>query len=319
MIDRRTLMLFQPYNREVGTPWRQRIHTADQFTEFVRLHNGVTPDVFVSVYDMSCTIDKIFLDFDGEGSLDTLTRLLRYLHDIGEHPYVTFSGRKGYHLWLPLRSPQRVVSSQDLTHATLSILSEAGVIDKLGRPIDPVIIGDIKRMARVPNTLRPPENRYWCTEERIRLWAQAPHYYTDLTRSRRTVLDLQTVPLEELRQYITRTAYRTQQYSVGSVGVIHPTYNTDPYRESLVRWFSPFMSKRVARSIVYMPEPAHRDRFVAARALLEVGFPPEVVVEKFRQCGWVDFDPDTTMYFLRNIDQKYVDRLWYVNKREVKR
>ena len=167
MIDGRTQELFKPFNREVANPARQRCRTLKDLQDFVALNNGVARDVFTSVYDRKLTIDKVFIDLDGPLCMFALRKLLNYFWCIGEEPLVPFSGSKGFHIYLPL-IPEPRAKARDLEHATLSILWEAGVIDYVGghssgMPVDSTTIGDVRQLCRIPNTLRPPSNDYWCT------------------------------------------------------------------------------------------------------------------------------------------------------------
>jgi hypothetical protein len=325
LIDGRTRALFSPFNREVGNPGRSRIRTFKEFEDFVALNNGVSRDVFTSVYDRKLNIDKIFMDLDGTLCYFALGKLTTYLWSIEEHPYDTFSGMKGFHLWLPLAKPTRRVEARDLEHATLSIIKSAGLIDKIGGhtsglPIDSTTIGDVRQMARIPNTLRPPDNEFWCTwvpdtfwqwsPKKMYQWVQSPHYYSDFARSERDIFDFQTEDYEQMRDYLKERLSVETSIIVGE--------NSTLSKESLFRWFEPFMAPSIAKSIVYDPEPQHKMRFIAAKALLQVGFPIDTILEKFMKCNWVDFDVEKTMYFLHDINRdRYIDKQWW--RKEVKR
>lgn len=321
MIDRRTKRLFSPYDREVGNPARHRIRSFSAFEDFVALNNGVARDVFCSVYDRRLTINKLFIDLDGQLCMFALNKLLSYFWSLGEEPMVTFSGSKGFHIWSALIE-EPGTSAKDLEHATLSLLWEAGVIDYVGghssgMPIDSTTIGDVRQMARIPNTLRPPANKLWCTwmpdtflswsPKRMYQWVQAPHYYNDYPEPKRTLSDYKTQDYDMLRDYMKE--HLNAQTSV----IISEYKSTD--KESLVRYLSPFMAESIARSLVYDPEPPQKVRFIATKALLEHGFPPDLILQKFSQCGWIDFDAEYTAYQIHQINQKkYIDRHWWMKE-----
>jgi hypothetical protein len=250
-----------------------------------------------------------------------LGKLIDYFWNLGEEPLVTFSGSKGFHVWLPL-IPEPRAKAKDLEHATLSILWEAGVIDYVGghssgMPVDSTTIGDVRQLARIPNTLRPPANEYWCTwlpetfltwsAKKLDQWVRRPHYYNDTPVRKSKICDFKTQDYGMLRDYMK------ERLNAHTAVLVAEAKGGD--KESLVKYFTPFMAESIVRSIVYDAEPPHKVRFIATKAMLEKGFPPDIILQKFSQCGWIDFDVEITAMQINQVNQKkYVDRDWWMKE-----
>jgi hypothetical protein len=317
----RTKLLFSPPNREVGNPTRMKVKSIKEIEDFVTLNNGVSRAMFCTVYDLRLIINKIFLDFDGPLARDAVEKILLYLYEISQEPLTTFSGEKGYHLWQVLK-PMKNATPKDLEHATLCLLKDCDLLTSVGghlsgKPVDSTCIGDVRRFGRIPNTLRPPSNKYWCTwlpdtfltwtPKRLLQWVKTPHYYDDYPEAKLTLRDLQTHSYDDIRKEFLEHLNRTTQTYV-SADVISNGSNGGT-KELLVKWFSPFMARRIAQNIVYVPEPEQTDRFIATKALMEAGFSHSTILNMFYKCGWIDFDVEITNKYILSIDQnKYVDR-----------
>jgi len=288
----------------------------------------VSSAVFCTVYDLRLGIDKIFLDLDGPLARDAIEKVILFLYEIKQEPMQTFSGMKGYHLWQVIKK-EKFTTPKDLEHSTLCLLKDCDLLTKTGghlsgMPVDSTTIGDVRQFGRMPNTLRPPANEYWCTwlpdtflnwtPKRLLQWVRTPHYYNDYPEAKLTLKDLQTHDYDDVRaEYIAHLNKTTQTYvSALSFG----NGSDGGSKESLVKWFSPFMSPRIAQSIVYVPEPMHTHRFIATKALLEAGFSHSTILNMFSKCGWVDFSIEITDSFICGIDQdRYVDRDKWKKKR----
>jgi hypothetical protein len=332
-VDGRTLDLFAPFSREVGNPNRYRIRTQEQFEKFVYLNNGVSRDVFTSVYPSNHLIDKFFFDFDcsvkkypditmDEVFADFCT-LISYLVDLGERPLPVVTGRKGYHLYISL-SPSKA-SKQELWLATLCLLYESGLIwfdfDKDGkkewhqsRAVDTTTIGDIEQLCRIPNTLRPPENDFWCTwlplnEFDVRdmsvedtfNWARRYHIRDDecFRRSR-------------LRNFITRDMEFFEDFKLKHVGsVFMGSLDGPSERESVIyNMLSPFIPDSVIARVIH-PEADHESRYITALAMLENGLSVDFTVSLMQQIGWNDFDLGYCRYQVQQVERNRGTRYRY--------
>lgn len=323
-VDDRTLDLFSPFPREVGNPYRRKIFSEEQFREFVQLNSGVSRDVFTSVYPSSRVVDKLFSDFDcstkkfpdltmGE-VYDDFCKFYGYLVDIGLHPLPMITGRKGYHLHLPL-IPEKV-TKQELWLATLSVLYESGLIwfdyNKDGikewhhsRAIDTSTIGDIEQLCRIPNTPRAPENVFWCTwlpsyKHDIRdmsvgdtfTWAQRYHLRDDKCIRTKTVRHLITRDIDFF------TDFKTQHGNITSIIDFEVLSDREKMLHSMLR---PFIPNSIIARVIH-PEADQDSRFVTALAMLESGLSVSFVVQLLSMIGWNDWSASITKYQVEQIN-----------------
>jgi hypothetical protein len=323
-VDDRTLDLFSPFDREVGNPHRRRIRTQEQFENFVQLNNGVSKDIFTSVYPSNHAIDKLFFDFDcstkkypdltmGE-VFDDFCRFYGYLVDLGEHPLPIITGKKGYHLYIPLISTKS--TKQELWLATLSLLYEAGLIwfdyDENGikqwhqsRAIDTTTIGDVEQLCRIPNTRRAPENIFWCTwlplhKYDVRdmsvgetfTWAQRYHLRDD-----------ECVRVSRLKKFITRDSdffsdFRSSHCGAAVIGGFGVLSEKEKMLHSML---SPFIPDSVISRVIH-PEADQESRFITALSMLESGLSVDFVVNLLRLIEWNDWSVAITRYQVEQIN-----------------
>lgn len=185
-LDKTTKILFGRMPREVANPNRwvnKPARTIKDLENFIDSNNGVR-DCYTSVYPLDTVIDdvrytlidKIYFDVDYklgittlEQSFDEGKKLYRWAVDEGQYRVIPrITGKKG--IALDILTKPKTYENQEakklLKSASYGILCAAfghenGKIK--AKCIDSVVIGDIRRITRFPNTLRPPENLTWCT------------------------------------------------------------------------------------------------------------------------------------------------------------
>lgn len=295
-IDPITRRLFSPFDREVGNPKRKRIYSLSDFIFFVERNNGIR-DCYVSLYAMNGVIDKIFFDLDSDsglsGCLEDARRLYSWMVDEGYDVIPVLSGKKGFHFYLLLKPMKYPDSKLLLRRATYGILCEVfgtgeGKIKTAS--VDPHPIGDVRRMVRIPNTLRPPENLTWCTYlpsdwldmdvlELIE-HMKSPHVYDyPLDGKRPTLYDFPEPPVDV-------TEWR-------------PVGKTTPIRVKGHTILQNVLRPCLYRHLVGDPEPPHVVRVAATIDLLNF-FTEEEIFEMYKSLGWRDWDPDITRYQIRS-------------------
>lgn len=310
MLDSTTSILFSPFEREVANPIRRRIHTSREFENFISQNNGVH-DCFTSVYSHDLTIDKLFFDFDGSYAIEEAKRVSEFVTGKLNSPIIAIvSGKKGIHLYI-LTKPVKIDDPRPLIrNAQLYILIETfgEEIQKiLGKEIsksskeeiskafneaihaaDRRIIGDVRRICRIPNTLRPPENRAWCTF--------LPPDWTNMSE-----LDIQ--------RHIKQT--HTYKYDLGgqlldieNLPKIEINFSSDDSAENghvnIPGKENDFL-KSVLRPCLYTnittKNPQHAVRTATTIELLEF-LKPQQVFDIYAKLDWVDWDPELTRYHI---------------------
>ena len=312
-MDRTTLELFGRLPREVGNPARFPIYSIKQLQEFKNKYNGIT-DCFVSLYPSNFLIDKIFFDFDyGDYVLDDAKSVYEYLTNHGYKVIPIVSGKKGYHLYWLLKP--RIYGSDVkvlLTKATYYIIHEVfgdfkqqAIIDKDGRQrqifrtkdriiaIDPTACGDIRRLVRLPNTLRPPENNAYCTY-------LPPDKFLDMTETDilhhmksihnyKYDMDRSNAPLLTDFEYDLKTNFNARETWETLTNPI-TTSNPNLFLQNLLR---PCIHKNLI-----VTHPSHLIRVIATIDLLNMGFSVDSIVDLYSTLGWEDFDEHITRKYV---------------------
>jgi len=149
--------------REVGNPYRKWIHLPKDFIAFIRDCERLRKPCYLSVQpfkkrDEVYGLDRLFFDFDSDGDLDKAwkgasdfaEKLKRFY---GITPLITFSGRKGYHVYVFLwETIEFKESQQHLLKPIYSLLQDKLLKGLKYETLDEGVIGDVKRLARVPYT-----------------------------------------------------------------------------------------------------------------------------------------------------------------------
>ncbi len=158
MVDRTTQLLFGEFPRDVGNPRRRVIYSLRQMENFIARNNGVN-DCYTGVYPNSLRIAEIFHDHDGKGALEESKRLYIFLRNRSYPVVPVASGKKGIHLHQLVKGDGGTKEQLiDVTHSVLN-----ATFGTKPPSVDPHPIGDVRRLCRIPNTLRPPENLNFCT------------------------------------------------------------------------------------------------------------------------------------------------------------
>ena len=308
-MDQTTLELFGRTPREVGNPQRYPIYNLKQLQKFKDNNNGIS-NCYVSLYPSNYLIDKVFFDFDyGLTVLEDTKAVFRYLTDQGDKVIPVVSGKKGYHLYWLLKphiyGPDVKVL---LTKATYRIIHEVfgeftqqSVIGDDGKQrqifrtkdriiaIDPACAGDISRLVRIPNTLRPPQNTSYCTY-------LPPDNFLDMTES------------EILHHHKSQHHYRFDTDRTGCPLLTDFEYDLDTNFKEHQQWQTlskPITTsnpniflKNILRPCIYnritIQHPTHLIRVIATIDLLNMGFNPESILDVYSTLGWEDFDKHTT-------------------------
>lgn len=151
--------LFMRFPRQVGVK-RNLVKNRQEFLNWVNNYQGVKHCYF-SVYALrhggfeDAYMDKVYFDFDGENAQDDVLALSDRLVQEGHQHLITFSGRKGFHLYI------FTTGYKDLQH-TKGALHNAHThyISELGIDVDDHVVGDIARVSRVPNTVHLKSGNY---------------------------------------------------------------------------------------------------------------------------------------------------------------
>lgn len=308
-MDKTTKILFGRLPRDVATPKRWMVHTEKDLKNFVVNNNGIE-DCFTSVYPANYLIDKIFNDFDwGKFVLDDAKKYYKWCLDNDYQAIPIVSGKKGYHIYF-ITHPKLYAKKTKLllTKATFSIMKEVfgnfkqettyiegkevRILRTEERVIapDPAVIGDTRRLTRIPNTLRPPENLNYCTylpprdfldmtEEDVVKHMKRTHSYDYEIKFRKApYLDDFEYDFEEEPDY---RSWNPLGLGEKQIIVGNPS-------SFLKRQLRPCLYKRIIGI-----HPNHMTRVASTVDLLIQGFTTEEILSVFSTLGWEDFSEQT--------------------------
>ena len=197
-------------------PRRFKIFNESDAKYLIDIYNG-KKDLYQTVYQYQETVDtfnvivdKIFLDFDYKSDMkfmQDVRTVAEYLYKNDYLFYIRFSGN-GFHIFIllndnELKNPKRAIKNYvSFLHKTTNTES------------DPAVVGDLRRVVRIPNTLnmKHKNKRYYCiaismeelmkkTYEEIRLLAHHPRYCGDFINGHRYLdiseWDVDIVPVKK--------------------------------------------------------------------------------------------------------------------------
>jgi len=131
---------------------RIQVKNLDGLVSLLKALNG-KDDCYVSVYSIPQRylkeVDVIFIETDDLNAAEKIDKALNENH---VNYIKVFSGNKGYHYYIPIY-PIRV---RNFKRAVANLLQELGIDDV----VDPHVVGDIARMARVPYTVHTETGLY---------------------------------------------------------------------------------------------------------------------------------------------------------------
>ena len=150
------------FGRGVGNPQRDFVKNPFEFIRFIERNESSGRCSYASVqpfeaYELPYCIIALFFDFDckenpekaGDEALDFKARLERFYN---VKAIVAFSGNKGYHVWVYLKTPIGKGLTIPQLKAVYNKLMKMIVGNAKYESLDSSVIGDIKQLARVPYT-----------------------------------------------------------------------------------------------------------------------------------------------------------------------
>jgi hypothetical protein len=255
--------VFLNFPRDVADPKRQTVTNVNDFKSWLKRRNGVT-DCFISVYgDRQKIIDKIFIDIDAP--YDEMMKLHRWLEARNYKHTIFFSGG-GYHIYVFTERANLSFPKNALRTAQIYLTDESGV------NADRQVFGDVKRVARIPNTFNPKRGLY--------------------------CIPLGREDIEKGENYIKKIAH--QQHRVKDVWFGEKLFSLEPFDQEpminkldweidddvetmtitneMIKSFSPCILAMLKKE-----NTGHRDRFIIIAYMKERGFLIEEVIDVLKR------------------------------------
>jgi len=301
---------FGPHaGREAGNPHRTFLESANGLTPYILEREARREPCFLSVQpyrarDQVYGLDKLFFDFDSREDPPNLDRVWKetchFVNALkrfyGLRPLIVFSGRRGYHVYVWL---WRVVEFRPSQEAWAKAVYK-GLQGKLLKglsyeTLDPEVLGDIKRLARVPYT--PHEKTgILCepvTEGGQPLWVPPPALTGYREQGIQESLFHRVVEHVKLEQ----EAIRERRAALAARQMRSKRTTTGAYPS---RGFRPCITEALQDDLD--GEYGHLMRLAIAVEYLNHGYTVDQVVPLFRTQG--DFDAEKTRQMVEHAEKR---------------
>lgn len=297
MLDPVTNLLFSDsYPREVGKK-RNLVTSQPQFEDKIDMLNGVD-EVFTNANPLDGSINKIFMDFDGPNSLQEAQKVYTYTLSNNIPTIPVASGKKGIHLYCLFKPRKGDDNKETLIKATDSLLVKSFNLDPNSpttiKSFDNHVKGDLRRLCRVTQTLRPPENSSFCTflppnkgflemkDKDLWWYIRGTHEYNlqDYGLDKKSLPKFDEVIIPEIEK--TKITFECQ--TTPSL----TTYIDNDFLRPLIR---PCLYR-----LITVQEPRHSVRVATTAELLAADMNPADILKIYQSLKWVDFSAEYTMY-----------------------
>ncbi|MHA1869050.1 MAG: hypothetical protein ACTSXD_13485 [Candidatus Heimdallarchaeaceae archaeon] len=156
--------MFLKFPREIATPKRQVVWSLKEFIRTINRLN-TKKNLYTSLYAYSCEgnnidydkpiIDKIFFDLDGKSAKNDIYKLLEKTEKYKK--IIIFSGG-GFHLYILTKD--RIFRSPNIAKSSLLYYQENFTKNLDLESLDTHVLGDIRRITRIPNTFNLKRKRF---------------------------------------------------------------------------------------------------------------------------------------------------------------
>jgi hypothetical protein len=164
---------------------------------------------------------------------------------------------------------------------------------------DPAVIGDVRRITRLPNTLRPPENRNYCTylppDKFLDMTEEEIIHHMKSTHTYDYKIDFRKAP------YLTDFDFNfDDDISFSSWTPISSNQTIITFNPSL--WLKGLLRPCLYRHIVSI-HPNHAVRVASTIDLLKAGYSPTEILSVYATLGWEDFEEKYSLEQIRSCEK----------------
>lgn len=287
----------------VGNPNQYLVGDKRGLKAFIEENNGTAPCFKSHNGVPSQTTTKIRyipFDFDAdklENALNDVLSLRDWAKERRLQVLTTFTGGRGFHCYFVFR-PEVARNSDSLKRVYRAIQSVAISGAKL-RTADRRIVGDTRRLMRIPNTLHQKTQRYCIEVAEVDLEGADIEHVLDLSKAPSKKV-LNPRPHETFRECLRRLEIRGSSAS----SLPTETQSTIPYKTTskglFVQKLRDLIPRRCIHNALMFHNPPHMIRWEALTTMINLGFGVKFVREFFDEladkAGWVDRGNRNVMY-----------------------
>jgi predicted transcriptional regulator len=159
------------FPREVGMPERRTVSSISEFLSFIQECTGRRRPCYAAVYAFedhefkTPIVDRVFLDFDSQdGALEEVweevSEFTDFLGTMKIKPLTLFSGKKGFHIYIFIPPTVLKRPREALIELVKTLVSKfEKTKDRKIKYLDWKVVGDIRRLARIPYTVHEDTGR----------------------------------------------------------------------------------------------------------------------------------------------------------------
>jgi len=278
--------LFNKFPREVGIPYRKTVYSERQFDEVVRVANHIKP-VFVSVYPLDYSVDKVVIDIDSHNlfkAFESAKKLYYRLQDMDIDCLTIFSGCKGFHIYIPVVGIEGDYNAKKYILRSVQSTITHGIDN-----IDTHLFGDVRRLIRVPNTFNkvryavplPGSWHEWDIGDILDYAKEPRHRFTKPRRALTVDID----GIKQPRNHIRDSGGYPFSFKPEGVYIL----------------LSYLVRPCIVEELMTNSNPPHFIRFNLVAELMWLGFKEYEVHEFIKQMNWDDYKPERTEYYINHI------------------
>lgn len=293
--------LFGIFPREIGITnpfqknsfYRKEVTCKRDFQRYLTLMSGSNRGTYVSIYDSSerPLIDKVVFDLDSKDLNEAFADadiLMDRLHKRNIPAAAMFSGKKGFHCYGLLKGAkiQRDAANYYLGNLQRNLSQDL-------KTMDSSIIGDSRRMIRIPNTLN---GKIYCTPLPFEFRKMSITEILDYSKTQHSLNffpgELKTI--EELSgdskfQKRDNTKEFKDEIKVASI----------PSMEILEDLIRPCVFAAIKE-----PNPCDTVRLNFVSEMMFLSFRPKQILDVIKRLNWDDFDERATSYHIKKVFEK---------------
>lgn len=280
--------LYPSFPRNVGNPKQFPVYNWEQLNRFIVLNSGLNDECYASTcsYQNNRAIfEDLFLEMDSL-ELAPIIKVANWFTDHEIYWIPLFSGNRGIHIHA-LFSPEQV-HAQTINKFANLIIKETRTEGKF----DEKVSGDLRRLARIPNTKRL--NEKWCI----------PLSREDILNNISASEILQKAMTPQFVEYNPTKRPKITEFIKDEI----PTYLDSSKPTILTK--SKVLFKDVLRPCIFskiqLPNPRDDIRITATVEALRHGIPILKLVDFYESLNWVDFDRNYTQYQVENLNKRVI-------------
>lgn len=279
-------VLYPSFPRNVGNPKQFPVYNWEQLNRFIVLNSGLNDECYASTcsYQNNRAIfEDLFLEMDSL-ELAPIIKVANWFTDHGIYWIPLFSGNRGIHIHA-LFSPEQV-HAQTINKFANLIIKETHTEGKF----DEKVSGDLRRLARIPNTKRL--NKKWCI----------PLSREDILNNISAPEILQRALTPQFVEYNPTKRPKITEFIKDEI----PTYLNSSQPTILTK--SKALFKDVLRPCIFekiqYANPRDDIRITATVEALRHGIPIIKLVDFYESLNWVDFDRSYTQYQIEKLNNR---------------